>query len=318
MVYEILFLEAAMVLSNVFNQILVLFLILIIGIIAKRFNAVSESMSKGLTGIILNISLPALIINSMRFDFSPETLLKSGKMFLISTIIQVACMVIAVPVTRLFKIQGTKRNVFQFMLVFSNVGFMGYPVINAIYGAQGVFYTALYNLSFNALCWTFGIMIISNKKENSISFKNLINPGIISILIGFAVFVFSIKLPAPVASTLEMLGSMTTPLSMLMIGFILSDLSIKQTFSDPMVFIMSVFRLLIIPLFFLWVLKLFLSDQVLLGVSVVMAAMPAAANTAIFASKYDSDAYTASKCIFVSTFLSIATIPLITYLIQVL
>jgi predicted permease len=317
MVPKILFMEAAMALSNVFNQILVLFFILIIGIIVKRLNVVSENLSKGLTDIILNISLPALIINSMRFNFSPEALLKSGKMLLISTIIQVACMAIAVPVIRLFKIQGPKKNIFQFMLVFSNVGFMGYPVINAIYGAQGIFYTALYNLSFNVLCWTIGIMIISNKKENRMSFKNLINPGIISILIGFAVFVFSIKLPGPVASTLEMLGSLTTPLSMLMIGIILADSSIKQAFSDPMVFIMSAFRLLVIPLLSLVVLKMFLSDSMLLGVSVVMAAMPAAANTAIFASKYGSDSYTASKCIFVSTFLSIATIPLITYLIQI-
>lgn len=304
-------------LYNVFNQILILFLILLVGIIAKKARAVGDNFDRNLVDFIMNIALPALIISSMNYKFSTDMLLKSGKLLFICVILYTLSIIIAFVVPKLLKAGEPEKNVYQFMMIFSNVGFMGYPVIDAIYGQQGVFYTAIYNLPFNLLLWTIGVIIMSSGKEGRrITLKSLVNPGMSAVLIGFIIFIFSIKIPGPIASTIEMIGSMTTPLSMLLVGFILADSSLKRAFSSPVVFLVSFIRLIAMPLMFYIMLKPFINDPMILGIPVVIAAMPAAANTAIFAGKYDGDVYTASQSIFISTLLSIITIPLIVYIME--
>jgi len=301
---------------NIFNVILILFLILIVGVIAKRFNAVSEEFNKGLIDFIMNVSLPALIINSMNYEFSAQMLSNGGILILLFAVIYGLSIVLAVAVTRLFKIKIPEKNVYQFMLVFPNVGFMGYPIINAVYGQQGVFYTAIYNLPINLLLWTIGIIIMSDgKEENKFTPKSLVNPCTIAVLAGIILFASSIKLPSPIMSTIEMIGSTTTPLSMILVGFILANSSLRKVFSKPMVFIMSLIRLVAMPLLFLIILRPFISDPLILGVPVVISAMPGAANAVVFAGKFEGDSYTASQTVFISTMLSVITIPLIVYII---
>jgi len=304
-------------LYNVFNQILILFSILILGIIIKRVKVVSDEFEKDLTDFILKVSQPALVINSMSFEFSSDVLLKSGQVLLFSFITYGLSIMAALGITKAMKFDEAKKSVYKFVLIFSNVGFMGYPVVNSIYGAKGVFYTAIFNLVYMLLVWTLGIIIISGEEINMKSMlPKLINPGTVSIVIGFTLFVFSIKLPAAIASTINMIGSLTTPLSMILVGLILGSFSIKKAFKDMMVFFISFLRLVVIPLAVLLIFFSFVKDPLVLGVLVIMCAMPAASSTAIFAGKYGGDTYTASQTVFITTLFSAATIPVIVYILS--
>src|SRR5690554_5277816 len=187
-------------------QISILFLLLLVGYLGKKFKVISNDMNRDVTNLIIYISLPAMMITALSsYEFSMEMLIKSGKLLAISWSVYGFSIVLSYLFSRILKIEGTTRDVFQFMVVFSNVGFMGYPVINAIYGSEGVFYTAIYNLPFNILIWTFGVMVMSRPSRNAepmgnrggLNLKVFLNPGIAAVFIGFAMFLTSTKLPGP-------------------------------------------------------------------------------------------------------------------------
>ncbi len=307
------------------NQVFTLFLLIVVGYVVKKRNIVTEQIHREISGLVLNVCLPALIINAMNFKFAPEVLVKSGQLVIAAFVIYSGTILLSYPLTRLIGAAGNRRDVFQYVLVFSNCGYMGYPVINAIMGEQGVFYTAIYNLAFTVLVWTFGVHLMTrNPGEGSEGetagtwrdqLKRLVNPNLIALAIGFSLFIFSIQLPAAVSSTIKMVGETTTPLSMMFIGFILADVSIRETVSDLQVYLVSGMRLLLLPLLVWGGFKLFGITGDLVTVAVISTAMPAAANTAILAAVYDNDYQLGSKAIFVSTLLSVATLPLVILLV---
>ncbi|KXG76308.1 AEC family transporter [Thermotalea metallivorans] len=308
------------------NQILILFLLLIIGYMSKKFRVISNDMNHDLSSFVLNVALPALIITSLgSFEFSKEMLIKSGNLFMISWGVYALSIAVSYGIPRILKAEGTDRDIFQFMIVFSNVGFMGYPVVNAVFGEKGVFYAALYNLPFNILLWSFGVMVLSRPamekgkpvldRRGSLLIRQLFNPGLVAVFIGFAMFMMSFRLPGPIFKTLKMVGDVTTPMSMVFIGSILADIHVKEIFSNVNIFIVSAVRLVIVPMLVWLILKQFPLDEIMVGIPVVIAAMPVAANCAILATRYGNDYYLASQAVFISTMLSMITIPLIVALL---
>lgn len=305
--------------KSVFNQILILFIIMLVGVLIRKLKAVGEQFGKVMIEFIMNVTLPALIITSMNYEFSKEIALNSSKVLLLCFISYIIFILIALLITKPLKVDKSSKNVYRFMLIFANVGFMGYPVVNAALGKEGVFYTAIYNIVFSILIWTVGIIIITNGNDKQkLNLKILLNPGTISTIIGLLIFLFSIKIPNIFFNTISTMGNMTTPLSMLYIGFTLAGGSIKDVFASSTMFILSFVRLIILPLVILFIILPFFKDKVILGVTVIMAAMPAAANTALFAGKFNSDTYTASKIVFITTLMSVITIPFIIYLFGII
>jgi len=303
------------------SQVFTLFLLLIVGYVVKKLGGVTERIHREISSLVLNVCLPASIITSMNFKFSPEVLAKSGILLLLSFIIYGVNIGISYGIIGLMKLKGSRRDIFQYVLVFSNVGYMGYPIAQALMGSQGVFYTAVYNLTFTILVWTFGVHVMGRtpNMEKGITgdvgwrvrIKRILNLNLMAVFIGFALFVFSVRLPGPIDNTLKMIGGCCTPLSMMFIGFILADLELKDVVNDFQIFAVSAVRLLVLP-GIVWIGLHFTGihgDIALLPV--VSTAMPAAANTAIFAALYDNDYQLGSKIIFISTLLSIATIPLV-------
>ncbi|EYE89043.1 transporter [Fervidicella metallireducens AeB] len=297
----------------IFNQITVLFLIMIVGYIAKKRNIINSAVNKGFTELLLNITLPFMIVASFNFKFSRTMLVNAKNLFIISIVIYMVFIYIGGILYNRYDI-GTKR-VLWFITVFSNCGFMGYPIIESIYGKTGVFYTAIFNIPFNVLIWTVGVSIFTGEKDLKAFKKVLFNPGIISVAIGLIIFMFSIKLPQPIYKTLDIIGSMTTPISMLLVGAMLADVEIKDVFSGISIYYGVFVRLILIPLIVLFVLKWIGYNDMFLAIPVLIMAMPAAANTAIFAEKYNGDTSVASRSVFLSTILSGITIPLIMFLL---
>lgn len=301
----------------VFNQTLILFFLLVIGFIIRRLKIVDQGIDKNLTNLIIYVTLPALIINSMDYEFSVERLTQLGNIFIATLIVYLLMIALSYLVVKVLGVKAKERDVYQFILIFANVGFMGYPVIDLVFGAEGIFLAAIYNLIFNILLWTLGVIIISrsDNEDNDFSFKHLLNPGIISIGIGFLIFVFSLSLPSSISTTLEMLGHTTTPLAMIVVGSILAQTKIKEIFSKLNLWLITLVRLIILPIITLFSFRNFITDSLVLGVVVLLTAMPAAANTAIFANEFDGDSALASEGVFLTTLISVLTIPLIVYLL---
>jgi malate permease and related proteins len=298
---------------NIINQVIILFLIMVVGYVARKKNIINSVVNKGLSELLLNITLPFMIIASFNYSFSSDMLNKALTLLVYSVVIHTFLAVISKFLY--YKYPERTKAVLRFITVFSNCGYMGYPVVASIYGNIGVFYTAMFNIPWNLLCFTLGMMFYTGQKDLKTMRRAALNPGVISVCIGLVLFVFSIKLPFPIFRTLELVGSTTTPLSMIIIGSMLADIKIRDIFTGFELYYGCIVRLILIPLVVLGVLKSFGISGMYLGIPVLICAMPAAANTAVFAEKYDGDSAFASRMIFMTTVLSSLTIPLIILLV---
>ncbi|MTI46850.1 AEC family transporter [Sporosalibacterium faouarense] len=299
----------------VLQQVTVLFILIVIGFALKKFKIITDELGKGLTGLIIYVTLPALLITAMNYEFSKEILDNSLKILLYGSFMYIFMILVSVIFMKLFHAENPQKGVYQFLVIFPNVGFMGYPILLSVFGEIAVFYGAISNLLFNILLWTLGIIFISQEKDKKINFKMLINPGIISVLIGFSLFIFSIELPYVIYRPLELIGDTTTPLAMMLVGSLLGDAKFKEMLGNARLFIISIIRLILIPLSLIFIFKFMNIPEMISSILIILSSMPAAANAAIFARKYDSDYRLASQGIFLTTLLSIGTIPLIIYAI---
>lgn len=302
-----------MELDTIKTQIIVLFLIMIVGFFARKRSIINAQINKGLTEILLNITLPFMIVSSFNFSFSIDMLQKSGVILIYS----ICIFIISFLLGKILYLKYSERikSVLVFSAMFSNCGFMGFPLIESIYGKEGVFYASIFNMAFTILIWTVGVGLFTGKKDISSVKKALLNSGTIAVYIGLFIFLFSIHLPVPIYKTLEMVGGITSPLSMIVIGAMLGEMNIKEVLTNMTAYFSSLTRLIIVPLAVFVSLKLLGARGMILGVLVLLAGMPVAANTAIMSEKYGADSALASKCIFISTVLSTLTIPLIMMLI---
>lgn len=299
--------------NSVANQVIVLFLIMVVGFFARKKEYINPSVNRSLSELLINITLPSMIIASFNFKFSKDMLNVGMSLFLISTVIHLSLLILGKYIYK--KFNENEMKVLWFITLFSNCGFMGYPVVESIYGKIGLFYAALFNIPFNILMWTAGVFIFSGKGDIKSAKKALLNPGIVSVFIGLFIFLFSIKLPIPIQKTLELVGSMTTPLSMIIIGSTLADSKIASIFESKSIYFGTIVRLILIPVITFVVLKFIGLKDFYLSIPVIITSMPAAANTVIMAEKFGGDAEFASKIVFITTVLSAITIPLVLILL---
>jgi len=303
------------------EQVFILFLLIIVGYVVKKRGIVTDNINREVSSLVLNVLLPAFLIKSMNFSFNIKVLIQSGTLVAISFSIYAVVIALSYLATYLLKEKDMRKDIFQYILAFSNCGYMGYPVIDAILGSEGVFLAAIYNISFSVLVWTYGVFLMRRtpdrlkgrhtKSSWRQKIKGALNPGLIAVLLGFMLFLFSIELPYPIFRSLELLGNTASPLSMMFIGFILAEVPIKEVYTDANAFIISLVRLIAYPFIVFIGLKLLGFNGYLLQIPVLITAMPAAANTAILASRYENDVRLGSKVIFISTLISITTIPLV-------
>lgn len=295
---------------SVLSQVSVLFILLIIGIVLRKAKIMSDELGKGLSNLIIYATLPALIITSMNYEFSKDMLNNGLIILALGGGIYLFAGLIAYLYVKINKIENPDKGIYLFIIIFANVGFMGYPIIEVVFGKIGVFYGALFNLWFNILLWTVGVILANPKNNTKINLKTIINPGTISIIIGITLFIFSIQLPGPLFNALNSLGEATTPLAMIVVGSMLSESKLSEVFTNIKLIGSAIIKLIIIPLPILFVLTLLPIPDIVKGVPIIIMSMPSAANAAIFARRYDSDYRLASQGVFLSTLLSLVTIPI--------
>jgi Predicted permeases len=294
------------------NQILILFLLMLVGFAARKKNLLNNELNAGFAEILLDITIPCMILTSFNLKFSSKILHNALLLFGSAVLVHIFSALLSLILYR--KYPKPDRQILKFITIFSNTGFMGLPVLGSLYGPMGVFYGSIYVMVFNVFAWTMGVGIFTGKK--GFNFKKVItNPAIIAVILGTIFFLLSVSLPVPLIKTMEMIGSMTTPLSMIIIGSMLADLKPREFFTGWSVYYGTVFRLLAIPLLAAYLLRYFGLSEHLLKICITSAAMPAATMTAIFAEKYNGNTILASRIVVITTALSLITIPIVVMLI---
>ena len=304
-------------LMKVYIQLGILLMLMLIGYVLGKIRWMDETSNKIFSKYIVKIALPAIIISGMDMPLNEDTVTRAISIFCLSILVYAIVLVIACFVPKLLAKEPTREGILSFMILFSNCGFMGFPVIGAFLGEESIFYVAIYNVVFNILLYTIGIKFVRKGKDDDkkFDFKLLINPGTVASAIGITIFLTGIKIPEFIMGSIDSIGSTCTPLSMVVIGSMLSLLPIKNMFSDVGIYIVTFIRLFVLPFIIFTLLKYILNieDRWLIAIPVLIAGMPVASNAAMMAEAYGSDGELASQGILITTLFSCISIPILIY-----
>lgn len=295
--------------NNILNQIFVLTALMCMGIFLRKKHIITDEVSKGMTNILMSVALPCLIISSFNIKFTKDMARSSINMIIYSVVIHI--MLVAVSSLIFMRREDRQKSILKFSMIFSNCGFVGYPIAQALYGSIGVFYTSIFTIPQNILVWSYGVAMFSGEKGLKSVKDSFKSPPVVAILIGCVIFIFSISIPTPVLNTLKTVGNMTTPVAMFIIGAMLADSKVKEIVSDKKVYIASLMRLIVAPALTAGLLILLKADKQMIEICTILIAMPGAILLGIFAEKYNGDKKAASSSVFMTTVLSLITIPLV-------
>ena len=302
--------------SSLISVIACLALLMAVGFIGGKAKILDETSTERLSTLIVKIGQPFLIINSIITQECTPEKLRTGLMFLVlGLLLQGGMWAIAHFAVKPFK-RLDKRKLAEFSMFFANCGFMGFPVIESLYGKEGLFYGAFYIMSFHLLTWTLGVWIIGSGKEGfKLSPKNIfINYGTIPCVIGFLLFVSRLPMPDFFTTLSSYLAGLCTPISMLITGANISRRSLKKMFTDPKIYYTAAFKLVVMPLLAATILWLCGLPDLVVVFGTIMAAMPSASMVTMFAEMYAITPGFAAEIVGSSTLFSTATIvPVVSY-----
>lgn len=302
-----------------FNQVIILFAIVMVGVVVGKCGIVTAAGRKELSKLLTSVTLPCMVFNSMMVDLEPGALGGIIRVFLYGFIMVWVGFFIGIPLAKMLgKGDISKSCVYHFGIIYSNFGFVGFPVCEALFGAKGLFYASVMAVAFNTVFFFLADMLfgaVKGQERKGFNWKSQISPMNVAVVLGVVCFFNGYRPPSQIRQVVSMLAAVTTPLAMCISGIALASTDIKSVWKNAGVFVYSAIRLLVMPLLFLGVMKLLHISGLEMAVPVMVAAMPAVANVTMFAEIYDADTVLAAQAVFVSTLLSVLTIPLVASLV---
>ncbi len=310
---------------QVFYQTISLFLMASVGYICAKTGLVDDRATLGLSNIIIKVAMPATIIAFASVSLTPERI---QGIFWIS-----GFGILFYPITLcLFSFIANKtslppidKKVFFSSVVFANVGFMGFPFIFLLFGDEGLFYGAIFNVVFNLYLFTVGINLMASedtkpKADNKfIQFiKIFSNPVVIAAFIMIFVCAFQIKFPAPVQDTLNKLGAMTTPLSLFIVGTTAAKVKLSKLFTQKFAYVVALLRLVVCPIAIAFILYLIKMPPMIACICVIVSAMPTGSLLAILSNQYKMNSELTIKTIATTSLLLIVSMPLVMWVLNML
>ncbi|NLA87045.1 MAG: AEC family transporter [Clostridiales bacterium] len=296
--------------SAVITQMAILFIIMAVGYAANKFKIMTADSNKLISKLVVNIAMPCTILSSVLSGEVRASGLDAAYFMLLSLGVFLLSFIVAIPLPRLLRVPKADSGLYRFMVSFGNVGFMGFPVIQSIFGVGAVFYVTLFNIPFSVLCFSVGIIMVSGR-GTKLNLRVLINPTMVVSLLTVLVFYIKPSIPAVITDAVVIVGRMTTPSAMLVIGSTLACISLKEVFTEYRLYLMTIAKLLVIPILTWLILRLFVTNQLMLGVLVALSAMPTATNATMLSMEYGGNEQLASKGVFLTTLFSVATMPLL-------
>lgn len=279
------------------------------GYLANKLGYLGGEVDRKLTKVILNITMPAMTLGAVATSAELP-----GTRELINLLEGVAvfygmALLLAMLLPRL--IGGTKaqQSVWRFALSFPNVGFIGIPVVTAFFGPEAVIYAVIVMLPFNVLSYALGPVMLSGGFRN-FSFRKLFTPAVVASVAALVMTLFRLRPPIQVGECLNIVGDITAPLSLMVIGSILAGLPIGRVFASPRLWALTALRLIALPVLLRLLLQPLGMEELALSVAIVEMAMPVAANGSMLCMEYGGDMDTMAQATFLTTLLSMVTVPL--------
>lgn len=309
------------------NQLIQLFLIICLGYLIFKIGILNENVNKHINSLIINVTMPCMIVSSvlsMTNHPDPSIIVS---LFAVSIgffiIMPVLAFIIVKIMLKTMHIDKSRQGVYIFMLIFSNIAFMGIPILQAACGEQGstaVFYIAVLNIFFNLASFTYGVIMMGygNTVKTALKLKSLISPGIISSVIAVIVYAFNLHFPDTIESVIGTVGGLTSPLAMIMVGSTLASMKLGEVFNEWRVYVFCIIKQIVLPILLYPVFRLCISDDLLFNVMFIEFLMPIANIALMIATEYKLDYKFVSKTIFISTAMSLVTIPLVVYLCEMI
>ena len=305
------------------QQMFILFAIMLVGFVCRKRGIITGEGSRVISSIVVNVANPALILSAginKTKTIEGRNLLTAVGLAAFVYILLIICALI-IPV--ILRLKRADIGTYQVMTVFSNIGFMGFPVISAVYGSEALLYASLFLIPYNVLIYTWGITAMVPKNNNDsgekgkIELQKIFNIGVIACLLTIIAYGIKLQVPGPVESIINYLANLTAPLSMMVIGAFMTDMKVMELLKDIKLLLFMALKLIIIPIIGVTLIKLWGIDATLVGVCMIMLATPVGSMTAMLAQEYEGDYELASRGVALSTVLSVATLPLVSLILGV-
>ena len=296
------------------SQICIMFIIMVLAFLCYKLKIVGENANKVLSDVLLHLINPILIFVSYQTDFRQEMLLGLGAAFLMAILSHILFLILA----RLLIPKSEKQDylVERSSLIYTNCGFFGIPLVNGIFGSEGVVYLTAYVTVFNLLIWTHCVSTFKNQTDVRSVLKVLKSPTILAIIIGLPMLIFQIHIPGLLLSSLEMLKEMNTPMAMLVAGISLAQTDLKKIFLKPRLYLVCFLRMLALPLLAMVMLKLLFGSGMVCEILVIAGACPVATMVTMFALEHKRDYKYSSEIFAFTNVLAVLTIPLVIFLFE--
>ena len=300
--------------SVLLGKMLIFVVLMVIGYLCVRTGYVSKAFVKDASKLTINVFLVASIINSV---FASEMSLGIGeiaKIVGIMSLMYVVGAVIAFAAAKLAKLPPDREPVFEAVTAIGNNMFIALPVVQQVYGAQGVFYVSMSSLPVNLILYTYYVFRLTQGRENTgLNIKDVFSAPLVATIVSLVIFASGIGVPQIIKDVISAMSAATMPLSMLVVGASLGGISFADTFKDKYAYLSGVLRLAVIPLASYLVLKMIPMDYMLLKTAVIIAASPGAIVCTVLSVQYGRDYVFSSKAILLTTILSMITIPVWVY-----
>lgn len=295
----------------ILNQVLIIALLFIVGIICYKTKIITAESCKSFSAFIINIVNPALMIISYQMEMNAERLRGLVVTFLLSLL----AFAVIIPAGTLINRRSKNRETDTLAAIYPNCGFFGIPIINGLYGTEGVFYLSIFISVFNIMFWTHGVLTYDNSRLTKKSILRLVkSPTLIAIVIGMALFVGGISIPDPFYSAIDYISKMNTPIAMIVAGVSIAQLNLPEDLKNLGIYKIVFQRLLFLPALLLPVFWLIPMPPMIKTIVIIAAACPVATTSTILAIEKNRSPQLMTQYFSVSTMLALFTIPIFQFL----
>ena len=292
-------------------------LIMTLGFLLGKFKIISEHTNKQITNLLLTVFMPASLFMAFPSEYNQDSanLFFSG--LLAGTLIMFVLIILAKLIFNKKWMKKELSDEAQFAMIFNNATFLGYPIVANTFGASGILAYCGFIIAFNIALFSYGIWLFEQKISIKLLLNIIFNPNIIAVILGMILFLIGIKLPSFLTDAVGYIGGATTPLSIICIGFMLSQAKLKNVFKKWRLMLTALIQLTLGPLVTWGILTLLQFPIEVIEVCTLIQALPTATSLGLFAVKYGGNAAESSELVTISTIFSVATLPLMVLLLLV-
>ncbi len=300
------------------KQMLVLFIMMLIGVYCRKKGIFNDEANKRISSLVVNVANPALILSSSINQEAVIEGMEFVKTFILAWGMFGVLMVIAFFIPRILRADIKEYGTYKTMTIFSNIGFMGFPVIDALYGSEALLYATMFLIPFNVLIYTYGISVMKKQGEKTgFQLRKILNVGVISCAVALVIYLTRLPMPVVVENAVDSISGLTAPLSMMVIGDSLTKINLTKLFCNGRMLVFSAIKLLLIPIVGVSLIKLLSLNPLLTGVCMIMLATPVGSMNAMLAQEYDGDYELASQGVTITTLLAVVTMPLVSMIMGI-